>query len=97
MAVASVNKQEGTKGYGLGGFYWEPAWLGTDPVSGGLYGTGFASGASGNYELLFHDTVKEYSTKDEGSSWDNMALFDSSGRALDSLNVFRSIKNGASD
>lgn len=93
LAVASVNNQSGTNGYGLGGFYWEPAWLGTDTVSSGKYGTGFASSVSGNYELLFHDKVIEYATEDKGSSWDNMAMFDSNGKALDSLQVFRNLKN----
>jgi len=95
MAVASVNMQEGTKGYGLGGFYWEPAWIGADIKKSGRYGTGFASKVSGNYELLFHDKVVEYATEDKGSSWDNMAMFDSKGKALDSLQVFRRIKDAA--
>ncbi|PXV91223.1 endo-1,4-beta-galactanase [Lachnotalea glycerini] len=96
MAVASVNTQAGTKGYGLGGFYWEPAWIGTDAASSGLYGTGFASSVSGNYELLFHNSIIEYATEDKGSSWDNMAMFDTNGKALDSLQVFNLLKNAAS-
>ncbi|OYP42631.1 hypothetical protein CG709_04575, partial [Lachnotalea glycerini] len=92
MAVASVNTQAGTKGYGLGGFYWEPAWIGTDAASSGLYGTGFASSVSGNYELLFHNSIIEYATEDKGSSWDNMAMFDTNGKALDSLQVFNLLK-----
>lgn len=96
LAVASVNTQVGTRGYGLGGFYWEPAWLGADTANSGLYGTGFASSVSGNYELLFHGSVIEYATEDKGSSWDNMAMFDSNGKALDSLQVFRLLKNASS-
>ncbi len=95
LAVASVNTQAGTKGYGLGGFYWEPAWIGTDTVSSGLHGTGFASSVSGNYELLFHNNVIEYATEDKGSSWDNMAMFDWDGKALDSLQVFNLLKNAS--
>lgn len=97
LAVASVNTQEGTKGYGLGGFYWEPSWIGADTKVSGKYGTGFASKSSGNYELLFHDKVIEYATEDKGSSWDNMAMFDSTGKALDSLQVFNKIKNASSN
>nr|WP_314462948.1 glycosyl hydrolase 53 family protein [uncultured Clostridium sp.] len=96
LAVASVNTQAGTRGYGLGGFYWEPAWLGADTSNSGLYGTGFASSVSGNYELLFHDSVIEYAAEDKGSSWDNMAMFDSNGRALESLQAFRLLKNASS-
>lgn len=97
LAVASVNTQAGTEGCGLGGFYWEPAWIGTDMASSGLYGTGFASSVSGNYELLFHNSVTEYATDDKGSSWDNMAMFDSDGKALDSLQVFNLLKNASSN
>ncbi|WP_077612876.1 glycoside hydrolase family 53 protein [Clostridium sp. Marseille-P2415] len=97
LAVAFVNTQAGTEGRGLGGFYWEPAWIGTDTVSSGLYGTGFATSVSGNYELLFHNSVIEYSTEDKGSSWDNMAMFDSDGKALDSLQVFNLLKNASSN
>ena len=89
LAVASVNTQAGTRGFGLGVFYWEPAWLGADTSDSGLYGTGYASSVSGNYELLFHDRIVEYASEDKGSSWDNMAMFDSGGRALDSLQVFK--------
>lgn len=95
LAVASVNTQAGTRGYGLGGFYWEPAWLGADTANSGIYGTGFASSVSGNYELLYHDSVIEYAEEDKGSSWDNMAMFDSNGRALDSLQVFGLLKNAS--
>lgn len=93
MAVASVNTQEGTQGYGVGGFYWEPAWIGTDEKLTENFGTGFASAVSGNYELLFRDDVKEYVTEDKGSSWDNMAMFDAQGKALESLSVFDEIRS----
>lgn len=92
MAVASVNTQDGTEGYGVGGFYWEPAWIGADEKISGDFGTGFASAVSGNYELLFEDDVKEYATEDKGSSWDNMAMFDDQGKAMESLSVFGDLK-----
>lgn len=90
-AVASVNAQSGTYGYGLGAFYWEPAWIGTTEAACSSYGTGFASSASGNYELLFKSTVSEYSATDRTSSWDNMALFASDGTALSSLQLFKEV------
>ncbi len=64
-------------GYGLGGFYREPTWIGTTASDCANDGTGFASAESGNYELMYKSTVSEYSTSNCGSSWDNMALFDS--------------------
>ena len=90
-AVNTVNYQSGTEGYGLGGFYWEPTWIGTNASDCLNYGTGFASAKSGDYELLFNSSVEEYSESDCGSSWDNMALFDSNGKALPSLQLFNEI------
>ncbi len=91
QGVASVNNS--MSGYGLGVFYWEPAWIGTDSSSWGTYGTGWASSVSENYERLFSSTSNEYSTTDQGSSWDNMTLFDSNGNAMSSLYVFKDILN----
>ncbi len=88
-AVASVNKTK--SGYGLGAFYWEPAWIALESSTWGDYGTGWASSTSGNYELLYNDTVEYYATTDKGSSWDNMCLFDWNGKALSSLYVFNDI------
>ncbi len=90
-AVASVNGQSGTSGYGLGGFYWEPSEIATTAAKCGTYGTGWASSVSGNYEKLFKSSVSFYSTTNHTSSWDNMAMFSSSGVALSSLSAFKSI------
>lgn len=87
--IAAVNNT--LPGYGLGAFYWEPAWIGTDSSAWGTYGTGWASSTSGNYELLYSSSVVEYSTTDRGSSWDNMTLFDSNGTATTALYVFNDI------
>lgn len=87
-AVAGVNGQAGTEGYGLGGFYWEPSWIGSSRSNGDTYGTGWASSVSENYERLYSSVKNEYSTIAQGSSWDNMAMFDSNGKALSSLQVF---------
>ena len=92
-AVYAVNNQSGTSGYGLGGFYWEPTWIGTSTGNCHNYGTGFASAESGNYELMYNSKVSEYSLRDCGSSWDNMALFDRNGKALDSLQLFNHINH----
>jgi len=92
--IAQVNNT--LPGYGLGAFYWEPAWIGTPSSAWGTYGTGWASSASGNYELLFKSTVEHYSTTDQGSSWDNMTLFDRNGKATTALYVFNDIRGAQS-
>ncbi len=56
--IAQVNAS--LSGYGLGAFYWEPAWIGTDSSAWGAYGTGWASSSSGNYELLYSSTVEHF-------------------------------------
>ncbi len=88
-AVSSVNNESGTEGYGLGGFYWEPTWIGTSDATSDIYGTGWSSSVSENYENLFVSGGSQYSTTAQGSSWDNMALFDEDGVALSSLKVFK--------
>lgn len=87
---------------GLGAFYWEPAWI---PVKAGWVnwqenkevadklGTGWASQAALGY---FPDSKMFYQGKPAwgGSSWDNQALFDPSGNALQSLKFYKdSISN----
>lgn len=94
-AVNQVNSNY-KSGYGLGAFYWEPEWIGVDTTTAGTYGSGWASSTSGNYELLFSNSVNYYSTTDKGSSWDNMTLFDSNGQAMSSLYVFNDISGTAS-
>ena len=58
---------------GLGFFYWEPEWI---PVEGAYWGT---------------EAGKEY-IEDNGilsNSWDNLALFDFNGNALESIDIFQ--------
>ncbi|MBR1673905.1 MAG: glycosyl hydrolase 53 family protein [Eubacterium sp.] len=88
--AAAVNKVNTNykSGYGLGVFYWEPSWIPTSQSAWGTYGTGWASSSSGNYEKLYSSSVQYYSTEDKGSSWENMALFDTNGVAMKSLYVF---------
>lgn len=88
--IAKVNETK--SGYGLGAFYWEPAWIGTASSAWGTYGTGWASSVSENYERLFNAAGEEYSTTDQGSSWDNMTLFDANGKATTALYVFNDIR-----
>lgn len=81
---------------GIGVFYWEPAWI---PVPGNSYeerfelwqkyGSGWATSYAGSYDP--NDAGKYYG----GSSWDNQALFDFSGRPLASLQVFKYVGTGA--
>lgn len=87
--IAAVNST--LPGYGLGAFYWAPEWIAVDSSTWGTYGSGWATSVSGNYELLYEDTVSEYTTADEGTQWDNMTLFDSDGVAMSSLYVFNDI------
>lgn len=86
-AVNKVNTNY-KSGYGLGAFYWEPSWIPTSGSARGTYGTGWASSTSGNFELVYNSSVKFFSTTDKGSSWENMALFDTKGVAMKSLYVF---------
>lgn len=58
---------------GLGFFYWEPEWI---PVEGAYWGS---------------EAGKEY-IEDDGilsNPWDNLALFDFEGNALESIDVFQ--------
>ena len=80
---------------GIGVFYWEPAWI---PVPGSTkeersalwekYGSGWASSYSASYDP--DDAGIYYG----GSAWDNQALFDFSGRPLESLKTFSLIRCG---
>lgn len=94
---AAVAKVNATKwGYGLGAFYWEPEWIAVNSSTWGTCGSGWASSTSGNYERIYNSSVQYYSTTDRGSSWDNMTLFDSSGKAMKSLYVFNDIRGAES-
>lgn len=90
--------------YGLGVFYWEPAWTPVNVWTEGApdaeavlagnkkiweqYGSGWASSYAGAYDP--DDAGIYYG----GSSWDNQAMFDHNGVALPSLYVFRYLKYG---
>ncbi len=78
----------------LGIFYWEGAWV---PVGSSRssneavweqHGSGWASSYSVDYDP--RDAGQYYG----GCAWDNQAMFDFSGRALPSLNVFKWLYHG---
>ena len=79
----------------LGVFYWEPAWIpvGKADRNSNLpiweqYGSGWAS----SYAISYDPNVDE--SNYGGSEWDNQALFDFNGRALQSLKVFKFVNTG---
>ncbi len=95
-------------GKGIGYFYWEPAWItvgDTFEMTGAAwqkqhdsnqklweaYGCGWATSYSGDY----YDDRSNADKYWGGSSWDNQAMFDNSGKAYDSLNVFKYCYTGS--
>jgi arabinogalactan endo-1,4-beta-galactosidase len=84
QAVANVGSK------GIGAFYWEPAWLGVYNIPWEQqnelwkkYGSGWATDYAAEYDASV--------TAVGGSAYDNQALFDFSGRPLESLDVFSRI------
>ncbi len=79
----------------LGIFYWEGCWVAPSSnydANKKIYeenGSGWASSYAGSYDK--NDAGKYYG----GCSWDNQAMFDSTGKALASLNVFSFVDCGA--
>lgn len=90
---------------GIGMFYWEPAWIPVQVYNSGAsnaaevlaqnkalweeHGSGWASSYAGAYEP--DDAGEWYG----GSSWDNQAMFDFTGRPLESLKVYSYVNTGA--
>lgn len=82
---------------GVGVFYWEPAWLPVGPASEveanrllwEEHGSGWASSFAGEYDA--HDAGQWFG----GSAWDNQAMFAADGTPLESLQVFRYVRTGA--
>ena len=79
----------------LGVFYWEPAWIPVDKADRNSnlpiweqYGSGWAS----SYAISYDPNVDE--SNYGGSEWDNQALFDFNGKALQSLKVFKFVNTG---
>ena len=81
---------------GIGVCWWEGAWIsvGTDSRKENerkweQYGSGWASSYAGSYDP--DDAGKYWG----GSSWDNQAFFDPDGKPLESLKVFRLMREGS--
>lgn len=91
---------------GLGVYYWEPAWITVGDITGlegeeleaqiaanneiwETYGSGWASSHAIGYDVNVNEN--NYG----GSEWDNQALFDAQGNALDSLHVWEYVKTGS--
>ena len=78
---------------GIGVFYWEGAWLPVGPASADnspvweKYGSGWASSYASDYDK---DAAKYHG----GCSWDNQAFFDFDGHPLESMKVFKYMKEG---
>ncbi len=106
--VSSVMKAVADVGEaGIGTFYWEAAWIPGNDVSGlegdartamieqnkalwEQYGSGWASSYAGEYD------PKDAGVWFGGSAVDNQALFDFTGKPLESLNVFKYVTTGTS-
>ncbi len=89
----------------IGVFYWEPAWVPVQYVDWDSadantvlesnkkkweeFGSGWASSFAGEYDPS--DAGKWYG----GSAWDNQAMFDHDGKAMESLKVFKYLKYGS--
>ena len=80
---------------GLGFFYWEGAWISVGTVSWEenrkkweAFGSGWASSYAAEYDP--HDAGKYFG----GCAVDNQAFFAPDGSALDSLQVFRLLREG---
>ncbi len=78
--IHDVNEVIASVDSGIGTFYWEPAWLPLDNTS-------WASEYAHSYLVAQGDGGGEGTV-----SWANQALFDFSGKVLDSLNAFKLMK-----
>ncbi len=89
---------------GIGTFYWEPAWvppavykegaadaeavLAANRKAWTLFGSGWGS-------IYAKETDPEIKDDHNGSEWNNQALFDFTGKALPSINVYKWVYTGA--
>lgn len=105
--VASVMRAVTDVGtLGIGAFYWEPAWIPVADVSH-LEGEARTNRINANKALWEEygsgwaaSYAKEYDQDDAGqwyggSAVDNQAVFDFTGKPLESLNVFKYVMTGA--
>ena len=79
---------------GIGIFYWEGAWIPVGPANADnsaiweKYGSGWASSYASDYDP---EKAAQYYG---GCSWDNQAFFDFEGKPLESINVFKYMREG---
>lgn len=79
----------------IGVFYWEGVWIPVGEATADNspiweeFGSGWASSYAGEYDP--DDAGLYYG----GCSWDNQAMFDFDGHPLESLNVFKYLKDGS--
>lgn len=104
IAVRDVIEAVSNAKDGIGVFYWEPAWipvnhydskaknakqaLKANQMAWENYGTGWATSFAKEYDPEIKD-------KKNGGTWDNQALFDFDGKALESINVFKYARVGS--
>jgi arabinogalactan endo-1,4-beta-galactosidase len=75
--------------YGLGIFYWEPAWLPAPRETWDSFGSGWASRYAASYD------PKDAGQYFGGTSVDNQAFFDFNGHPLPTLNIYDYLRTGA--
>lgn len=76
---------------GIGAFYWEPAWIPVaDKTMWEKEGSGWASSYAGEYD---EDAKDWYG----GSAVDNQALFDFTGKPLETLRIFDLVETGVGE
>ncbi len=104
VQVGKSTRNEETRAAGIGVCYWEPAWIPVNVWTEGAKdadeilqknqeiwentGSGWATSYSGAYD---EDAAKYYG----GSAVDNEAWFDFDGTALDTVNIYRYCRIGA--
>ena len=87
-AILDVMKTMHQLSKGIGFCYWEPAWIsvgGNSYEENALLWEKWGSGCSNPAAHAYDEYSGIYPC---GSSWDNQALFDSTGRPLSSLTAF---------
>ena len=98
--ITAIN--EDNESYGVGMFYWEPAWLpvnyttttgssniwNLNNAAWGKYGSGWRTSAAASYD--------SDANENQGTTVDNSALFDFWGSPLESIKTYKNLQNGTS-
>lgn len=93
--MKTVTETDNGTDLGLGAFYWEPAWIAVVPGTNHwqinrTYSNDFGTGWASEYSKDNDPNNTEYDSWG-ASGWDNQALFDDHGNALQSLKAFTQI------